>query len=512
MESISDPRSTQSQRSKPADGITVKVVKSGVWTLAGQVLPLIVSLAVTPFTIRLLGTDRYGLLSFLLLINTFLAFLDFGMSTAAVKLGSQAFAEDDEEKEKNLILTATKIAVMTSASAIFFLLLLSSWIVSHLNISSEFYAETLLSFRLALATLFFTITYSVVYAPQVIRLRMNLVVSINGGMRILGAISTLVIIYWGYGITGAMATLLAVSILTLFLHLFVSTRLLPGLFHPKEKRNYFPELLRFGSSMVLVSVGALLMNNSEKVMLPYLQPVEELGYYSVAFTLASMCTLLSAGITNTMLPALTQLLHTESFPELQGLYYRGIILILGLILPVFGGGLVGAETFFGYWGGSEYALNSTIPFYILLGGLVFLIPANLPFSLLISTGRTASLAKLYWFEFLPYLVIVYFFTVNYGIIGTAIAWSIRSTWVGLIYFVLVHRHFRQTLQFQLHIFRKGTIWFIGICILYIPLIPLTLLKLISPLFYCPLLYVFRSRSLDLLFSNIDPVRKKMDFL
>lgn len=76
--------------------MTTKVVKGSLWTLAGQVAPLAVSLVATPFVIRLLGAESYGVLILIGLIPTYLGFAAFGMSMASTKFGSEAYAEGDE--------------------------------------------------------------------------------------------------------------------------------------------------------------------------------------------------------------------------------------------------------------------------------------------------------------------------------------------------------------------------------------------------------------------------------
>src|SRR5690606_33735012 len=95
-------------------GMTTRVVKGSLWILAGQVAPLAVFLLTTPFTIRLLGAEGYGVLILVGLIPTYLAFADFGMSMASTKFGSEAYAEGDEEKEARIVRTAALIALMSS--------------------------------------------------------------------------------------------------------------------------------------------------------------------------------------------------------------------------------------------------------------------------------------------------------------------------------------------------------------------------------------------------------------
>jgi O-antigen/teichoic acid export membrane protein len=58
-------------------GLTAKVFKGSLWTLVGQVLPMLASLVSTPFVIRFLGSEAYGVLILVGLIPYYFAFADF---------------------------------------------------------------------------------------------------------------------------------------------------------------------------------------------------------------------------------------------------------------------------------------------------------------------------------------------------------------------------------------------------------------------------------------------------
>src|SRR5580765_3927840 len=94
--------------------MTTKVVKGSLWTLAGQVLPLIASLVATPFTIRLLGSEAYGVVILVGLIPTYFSFADFGMGIASTKFGSEAYGQGDTRKEGEVVRTAAVVAFLSS--------------------------------------------------------------------------------------------------------------------------------------------------------------------------------------------------------------------------------------------------------------------------------------------------------------------------------------------------------------------------------------------------------------
>jgi O-antigen/teichoic acid export membrane protein len=78
-------------------GMTAKVIGGGMWTLAGQAIILGASLIFTPFVIRLLGTESYGVLALINLLIGYISFADFGMGTTSTKFGSEAFAKQDRD-------------------------------------------------------------------------------------------------------------------------------------------------------------------------------------------------------------------------------------------------------------------------------------------------------------------------------------------------------------------------------------------------------------------------------
>ena len=79
-----------------------------------------------------------------------------------------------------------------------------------------------------------------------------------------------------------------------------------------------------------------------------------------------------------------------------------------------------ARPLFRIWAGPEFEANSTVPFYILLAGLLFNMIAAIPHSLILSTGRTELLARLYWLQLLIYPLAAAVLIYYAGITGAAV--------------------------------------------------------------------------------------------
>ena len=420
-------------------GMTTKVVKGSLWTLAGQVAPLAVSLVATPFTIRLLGAEGYGVLILVGLIPTYLGFADLGMGIASTKFGSEAYAAGDAEKEARTVRTAAVLSLALSVPFGVLIFVLSGWLATLFNVPEHLHAEASLALKVAAFTFVLNFLNSIFNTPQLDRLRMDLNTFVTSGFRMLGIAATPVVIYLGGGILGAVVVLFIASLATLAGHIYVSGRLLPQLFDISLDRQALRPMLKFGGALALASIAALSLLNLDKLILPAFVTVKALAYYSVAFTLASMLIVFGKSMIQSLIPAFSQLQGDERSDARQNLFDRGLRFNIILLIPTLTVLAVIAKPFFTLWAGEDFGRESILPFYILLPGMFLCIPAFLPHSAIMSAGRTDLFAKLYFAELVPYILLVTAMTWNLGIIGAAISWSVMIAVDAVMQFTIAQR-------------------------------------------------------------------------
>lgn len=422
-------------------GMTVKVVKGSIWTMAGQVAPMAISLGVTKFMIPILGVKGYGVLMLLALIPNYFLFADFGMSMASTKYGSEAFAKGDLETEGRVIRTAAFIALVTSVPIAGLLFLLSSPILDiFFEVPDFLHGETVIGLRIVSLTLLINFQCNIFNTPQLARLRMDLNTLINAGSRIAGLIATPIVIYLGYGIVGAVTVLLIASVINLTGHLMISRGLLKNLLSFSIDRDQFRPLLKFGGGLMAASILGLLLGNIERGILPKLVSLEALAFYTLASTIIAMMTLFSNSMIQSLIPAFARLQTDDDRVPFHGLYSRGIRLALIVLAPSVAFFLITAKPFFTWWASSEASgMESSRIFYVLLLGLVFNVPAYLPYAVLMASGRTDIFAKLFLIELVPYIALIVLLTIWYGAAGAAAAWSIRAIIEAVIWFLLARR-------------------------------------------------------------------------
>src|SRR3954467_2408603 len=159
-----------------------KVLKGSTWSLFGQGGVLIASAIATPFTIRFLGTERYGALALLNLIVSYLGVADLGMGTASTRFGSDAFGQQDEGREAAVIWTSLAVASVP------LLLIFVAWVAFAVFIPSRVFgidaslaSDFSAAMRWAAAVFLVRAVTGIVNTPQFVRLRFDTHTLINSG-------------------------------------------------------------------------------------------------------------------------------------------------------------------------------------------------------------------------------------------------------------------------------------------------------------------------------------------
>ena len=407
-------------------GMTTKVVKGSIWTLIGQAAPFTVTFVTTPFVIRFLGPESYGVLILIGLIPSYFLFGDFGMGVASTRFASEAFGRGDRKREAEIVWTAAAVAALSLLLVAVPLIVFSGEIVAQLGVPEDMREIASIGLKFTSVAFFVTALSLVINSPMLARLRMDLNASTQALSRIVLAVATPFILCFGFGIVAIAAWSLVVALIGITAVFLFSSRLLPEFLRPRFNREHLRPLLTFGASWFIASIAAILLVNLEKLFLSRMVSVQGLAFYSVAFTFANMAMLFSAAMSQALLPAFSQMQTPENNAFYRTLFARGIRLNIIWLLPALTVMFVVARLFFTLWAGEDFGRESTLPFYILLAGLLFNIIAHVPHAAITAAGRTDVVARLYWIELAIYAIVAYILINNFGIVGAAAAWSLRA--------------------------------------------------------------------------------------
>src|SRR5436305_10633887 len=106
----SSASATQSKKPSPNTGMTASVLRGTSYATVGQFSVLASAFVATPFLVRMLGAERYGVLALVSLLVGYFLFTDLGMGAASTRFAAEALGQKDHRKEVAVVWTSLLVA------------------------------------------------------------------------------------------------------------------------------------------------------------------------------------------------------------------------------------------------------------------------------------------------------------------------------------------------------------------------------------------------------------------
>jgi len=178
--------------------------------------------------------------------------------------------------------------------------------------------------------------------------------------------------------------------------------------------------LSYGGWLTVSNIVGPVMMYFDRFVLSHFAGAKVVAFYTVPAEVIARLTLLPASVSKALFPRLSKGKHTASADRRIGLQLTLICSAL-TILPAF----AFARAILRIWMGPEFGTQPAIVLRILLVGFFFNSLAFGPFTDLQARGHSKTTAGIHAAELLPYVGALVLLTHLYGIIGTAVAWSVR---------------------------------------------------------------------------------------
>jgi O-antigen/teichoic acid export membrane protein len=404
------------------DAIEAKVAVGSMWSLASVGVTLVASLVATPFVLRGLGPEAYGVYTIVQVMIGYLGVADIGMGDASTRFAAAAFARGERQEEASAIWTSLVIEAIVALPLVLAVVLFSkSIVVQAFHLPSDLQQAAAAALAIAACGFLARNAATVFNTPQMVRLRFQSVAVINTVTGVLQIGLVPVVIWLGGGLVGAVAVVASANALNLILHFRQARALLPEVSRPAPRRVLLRPMLRFGVALVISAFVITLLTQTEKLFLARFDSARAVAYYAVAFTLATIVAIIPRAVKGALFPAFSQLEGSA----VDRLYARAIRHLSLVVAPIAVAMCLVAEPFLNIWAGAEYARHSLWPFYVLLAGNALGAIAHVPTVLLKGLGRAGVIARIQILEVVPFLVTAALFTKWWGAIGAAVAWSLR---------------------------------------------------------------------------------------
>lgn len=385
----------------------------------GAVFPIAIALVTVPLYIRFMGMERFGVISLMWLMIGYFGLLDFGLSRATVfKLSREIDAKRD------LVFWTSAWASLIVGVVIFSIFITSAhaMIVPFLNLNHDVRDE----FELILPWI--AIGASIVSMNAIFTGKLEVegkFVTVNV-IQICGILASqvfpiFIMQYFQPTLFVVIPTMIIVRLATLVItagcawSTLHSRRVLPP--NPQHAR----ELGRFGGWVTVSSVISPIMTSLDQFLIASKLGVGSVPYYSVPYSLATRLSVIPTALIRTIFPTMSAE-HSRIGTSGEGRYILPLSFVMTSVCSV---GIIVFPIFLSYWIGQEFSSTSAICGQVLMVGMWFNCLAYLPVAKLNATGKPEIVAKIHCVEIVPFILILTLLLHYFGIVGAAIAWTIR---------------------------------------------------------------------------------------
>lgn len=414
--------------------------------LFGQTINVLVAFLATPIYLHFLGIESYGLIGFYLSIQTFFVLLDFGLSTAL----SREFArflhtEPKPDLRRDLVRTVEwiywPIGGLIAVAAYFGSDALATHWLNSVNLPSSQIADAIMLMGATTALQWPSAVYQSAFRGMEQQLVPSAITAISAVLRAGGCIVVLLFV----------SQTLSAFLLWQGIVACVSTVTLRGLLWRSlgagtRRAAFQGSLLRalreFSAGLTAVSALSLLLMQSDRVILSKILPLDQLGYYMVATTVAGALSGLVGPFFYAVYPRFSGIVSSGNEARLASVYHSSSQWFAACLIPVSMVLMIFSADILLLWThDAVIAARSAYTLSILVAGTAINGLAHMPYAVQLAYGwtRFALIQNL----IAVFLVIPALFWVapRYGGVGAALVWTALNAGYLTISMPLMHRHF-----------------------------------------------------------------------
>ena len=358
--------------------------------IIGKLWNLLSIIIFTPFYIKFLDFDSYSIISFSVLLYSIITLVNAGMSASfSRELARKDVDLNEKIKTFDTLKTTYLFLVLT---IIILVLLFSDLIITNFIKTDKFSLEELriiiniIGFGSAFQILFRFLNAGLIALEKQI-LANKLLISWG----IFRNAFVLILIYFYPSVEYFFIWQALITLIFSAIALYYLTVTLKGNFNfiLFFDINTIKRIWKFTAGMFLISLISVLTQQSDKLILSNLVSINELGYYSLAFTLSILIVSSVSPFAVTMLPKLTAYFSEKNYKSAISLYtiFQKISLIIIFSISV-NFIFFQYEILFMWLDNTDIAKTVSLFISFILIGYTFMAISVMPFNVAIANGYT----------------------------------------------------------------------------------------------------------------------------
>jgi len=419
-----------------------RLSRNFAFNLAGYALPLALAVVAMPLLARHAGVDRFGFLTLAWAVIGYFGFLDLGLSRVFARRVAQARTTEALAAEMRLLgqIGRRLSGLATAVGLLLAIVVPSSWLAGT-TASPQFLSEVRWSWLILVATV-----------PAVVM--SNLWRGAMEGREAFDAVNLLRVVFGSWTFAAPLAALVWTDALPALVLAMAIGRWLGAACHWAWCARNLPrpaaELTEASSEAVRVALaeGAWitvsnglgpLMAFIDRFVLAGLLSLGSVAVYSVPQEIALRLLFIPGAFAVALFPRLAALASAQDAATSARIAEKASRMCLALTLPACIAACALARPGLQIWLGPGFADLGAPVLQCLMIGVAVSAPAQIAFTKLQAVGRARASAILHVAELVPYGIILWLGASRFGVMGAAVAWTVRVLVDAALMIVLMRR-------------------------------------------------------------------------
>lgn len=409
-----------------------------------QAANAVLSFILTPYLIRRMGVETYGLYLIFHTAASYMALASLGAGGATYKYVSFYHGTGNSRALKETMtysllmhgLGALAAAAILGPGARFFAVRL-------FHLSGPLLGPGIFVLRLAAAGALFMALMQVALnaLPGLQRFDYyNVVLFAQAGLGPLGIAGLLAL---GVGIRGVLAWYVAftgvVSLAALWIISMLVARADAGARPSPDPGLPFGVFIKWSLSQLLIPMAWMVTYNSDKIFIARAMSLSSMTLYSVPAGLLQRLQIFPGAVSTVAMPIMSELQGEDAHERLRRMYLKSLRFLLWLMLPTLTLLFVFMPQFLTLWLSGQFSGESTHPARLLVLAQVFLTFTAMPSTVVNTKQNPWYVPALYWGQAITSVVAWKLLIPHYALLGVALGSLLAQALPGSVYLFLIHR-------------------------------------------------------------------------
>jgi len=391
----------------------------------GQIAIMVAALISVPLILRILNTERFGILNLIWVIINYFTIFDFGLGRALTQAISGKISTGCIDEIPTIIWTSLGLLNITGIilfiASFFFMPILVTQILS---IPPGYQKETIHAFNILAVSIPIIICSAALRGILEAMQRFKLINYVRIPSGIFTLASPLLVLPFSKKLESISIMLVLGQFISSFGYIFICFRIIPGFKKIVFRFSKIKPLLMVGGWMTISNVISPLMVYIDRFFIGAIVSIAAVSYYSIPFEVVTKLWLFSGAFMRVLFPSFSvgYIINRERTTRI---FDWGLKLIWISLFPIVLLLVIFAKEGLTLWIGFSIAQKSKWILQILAIGVLTNCIAQIPFSFIQASGRPDITGKINLIELPIYIFILWESIKLFGVIGAAIAWDIR---------------------------------------------------------------------------------------